>query len=211
MEQKQCLIFDMDGTLWDATKGVCAAYNEKLEQEKGWKQYLTQEQIEAVQGMTIDEIADAFFPQLDQEERMELVLKCMDHENEYLSQHGGTLYPDVVEGLSRLSGRYTLMIVTNAQDGYVEAMFAAHGLSPYFKDFETYGKTRLEKGENLKLIMKRNGFTPKQCVYIGDTQKDLQACELAGLDFIYAAYGFGEASRFLSKTDSFKELETLFL
>lgn len=34
MEQKQCLIFDMDGTLWDATKGVCAAYNENWNRKR---------------------------------------------------------------------------------------------------------------------------------------------------------------------------------
>ena len=38
-KNKICMIFDMDGTLWDATRGVSEAYNEYLYREKGWKDF----------------------------------------------------------------------------------------------------------------------------------------------------------------------------
>ena len=48
---------------------------------------------------------------------------------------------------------------------------------------------RSPKGENIRLIMERNQI--KDAVYVGDTAGDAQACRLAGVPMIYAAYGFG--------------------
>ena len=39
--------------------------------------------------------------------------------------------------------------------------------------------------------MERNGYC--KGLYIGDTKKDQEAALLAGISFIHAAYGFGEA------------------
>lgn len=199
-----CIIFDMDGTLWNATAGVTAAYNEYLYQNKGWKNYLTVEDIVAITGLEIEEIADQLFPQLSSQERYDLIRKCMSYENEYLSKHGGCLYPDVETTLRKLAENHPLMIVTNADDGYVQAMFAAHDIGKYFVDFEMYGRTQLVKGENIKLIMKRNHIT--NAVYVGDTLKDQEACKIAGIPFIYASYGFGDVKQYDARINEFKDL-----
>lgn len=209
MKETTCLIFDMDGTLWNAADSILKAGNIVIEKEKGWKNYLTREMLDSIMGLEIEEIANIYFPQLDQAERMSLTLKIMEYENEYLSHHGGILYQDVEETLKLLSKKYDLMIVTNAQDGYVEAMFDAHPLHPYFIDYETYGKTMRPKGENIRFIMERNGY--EHAYYIGDTQKDLEACKFAEIPFIYASYGFGEVKEYDYKIDCFKELKEIFL
>lgn len=203
-KDKICMIFDMDGTLWDATQGVTDAYNAYLYQKKGWHNFLTHEDIVRITGLEIEEIANALFPQLEPQERLQLTKECMVYENQYLSIHGGTLYPHVEETLALLSQEHPLMIVTNADDGYVQAMFAAHAIGQYFLDFEMYGRTQLVKGENIRLIMKRNQI--QKAVYIGDTKKDQEACALANVPFIYASYGFGEVDHYDAKIDRFDEL-----
>ena len=200
------MIFDMDGTLWNATDTIMKAYAQYLETTRGWKDYISQELMDSVQGLTIEEIGDVFFPQLPKAERLELIEACMDNELVYLGKHGGKLYPKVDETLKALSKNYQLMIVTNAQDGYVEAMFQYHGLKEYFKDWETHGRTRLEKGDNIKLIMERNGLSANECVYVGDTKKDQEACKAANVDFIYCTYGFGEVDTYDAKIHAFEEL-----
>lgn len=205
-KNKICMIFDMDGTLWDATKGVTDAYNDYLYRVKGWKDYLTQQDIINITGLEIEEIADALFPVLRREERYNLVKQCMEYENEYLSKHGGALYPKVAETLKKLSEEHPLMIVTNADDGYVQAMFSAHPIGQYFIDFEMYGRTNLVKGKNIALVMERNHI--KKAVYIGDTKKDLEACQLAQVPFIYASYGFGKVDQYDAKIDCFEDLLT---
>ena len=56
--------------------------------------------------------------------------------------------------------------------------------------------------------MERNGF--KDVVYVGDTQGDLEACEVAGIPFVYCAYGFGQPERYDYKIEKFSELLELF-
>ena len=84
-----CIIFDMDGTLWDASDNIAAAYNALLHEQRGWDGYCTGDDLRAVAGMEIAEIARALFPQLSEQEGLALTMSCMSYENEYLSRHGG--------------------------------------------------------------------------------------------------------------------------
>ena len=45
-------------------------------------------------------------------------------------------------------------------------------------------------------------------MYVGDTAGDAKSAKDAGIDFIYAAYGFGEVSddSYVAKIESFAEL-----
>ena len=73
----------------------------------------------------------------------------------------------------------------------MKAFLASSGASDLFLDYEEWGRTGLSKGENIRLVMDRNGYT--KGIYIGDTKKDQEATLQAGLPFIHAAYGFGKA------------------
>ena len=52
--------------------------------------------------------------------------------------------------------------------------------------------------------MQRNQI--ERAVYVGDTRKDQEACELAQVPFIYASYGFGEVDHWDARIDHFEEL-----
>ena len=105
--------------------------------------------------------------------------------------------------------RQPLYIVSNCQDGYIEAMFAVHDLQKYFRDYECSGRTGKAKFENLKSIVERNHL--QQPVYIGDTKTDQVSCCKAGIPFIYASFGFGEADDYAASVDTFSKLAQLFL
>ena len=72
--------------------------------------------------------------------------------------------------------------MSNCQDGYVPAFLHAHKLGQYFADIEMSGRTGLDKGSNIKLIMERNNI--ESAVYIGDTEGDEKAARFAGIPFI---------------------------
>ena len=203
------LIFDIDGTLWDATHQITEAFNEVIARENAAYPLLHDEQMAAVMGMVIEDIAARFFPYLAEEKRMELVFKCCANENEYLKTHGGALYPNVIEVLDALLARgYQMFIVSNCQEGYVDALCTAYPLGKYFIDSECSGRTHRDKGSNIKELMERNGL--QDAIYIGDTQKDKDACDKAGIPFIFASYGFGCVDQYEAKIDTFLELKTLF-
>jgi len=92
-----------------------------------------------------------------------------------------------------LKKSYTLYIVSNCQDGYIQAFLNYHKMWDYFEDFECSGKTSRFKGENIKLIIDRNNLD--KAIYVGDTQGDLNAANLALIPFVYASYGFGVIDR----------------
>ena len=118
-----------------------------------------------------------------------------------MAEYGGILFPGEEEVLASLSGRYRLFIVSNCQDGYIEAFFQAHGLGKYFADFENPGRTGLPKADNIALVVERNGL--KRPLYIGDTQGDFDAAAKAGVPFLHAAYGFGQIDRPVPRAETF--------
>ena len=186
------IIFDLDGTLWDSTYRIRDIWNAVIEKETGAPSRLTREDICSIMGKTMEEIAAAIFPGLPPAERMVLMDLCGEAENDYLRVHGAILYDGLEDTLKTLSGHHRLFIVSNCQDGYVNAFLEAHKLEAYFSDIEMYGRTGMQKWDNIRLLMERNGI--EDAVYVGDTAGDRKAARLAGIPFIHAAYGFGTVS-----------------
>lgn len=202
------IIFDLDGTLWDATDAVCYSWNKALEEychEQGIPvEKRTLEQIKGVMGLQIPEIGRKLFPNFPEEAQKKIMARGGEIVRQHLRNKGGVLYPQVEETLAKLAGKYKLFIVSNCEEGYIEAFYYAHKLEKYFLDFENPGRTGLTKGENIKLVVKRNNL--QNPVYVGDTSGDAKAAQNAEVPFIYAGYGFGTVESYDAKIDSFAEL-----
>lgn len=187
------ILFDLDGTLWDATNVTAATWVEVLAKHPEVKcaMPLDHETICRYMGLTNEELAEVFFPDLPFEEAFALMQESCALENEWLPVRGGILYDGVEETLFRLKTEgYRLFVVSNCQAGYIEAFLWAHDLGDLFEDSECTGNTGLCKAENIRLVMERNGLTSP--VFVGDTISDGSAARTAGIPFVYAKYGFGE-------------------
>ena len=192
MEHKKlAVIFDLDGTLWNSAGCACDIWNRVLQKHSEISLRITREKAERLMGKTLEEIGKSLFPELSAEARDRIVDEFAEEEVKYLTENGAVLYEGLEETLNALIRNYELYIVSNCQDGYVPAFLHAHRLEAYFADVEMSGRTGLDKGSNIKRIMKRNGIG--SAVYIGDTDGDEKAARFAGIPFIYAKYGFGEA------------------
>lgn len=185
------IIFDLDGTMWDSTGCSIDIWNRVFAKHNDITWKMTKQKSEELMGKTMEEIGKVLFPEFSEEKRNSIVDEFGFAEVEYLSEHGAILYDGLEETLKILEKDYELYIVSNCQDGYVPAFLYAHKLEAYFKDIEMSGRTGLEKGENIKLIMERNNI--QNAVYVGDTSGDEKASRYAGIPFIYATYGFGDA------------------
>lgn len=202
----QGIIFDLDGTLWDSTRQILPAWNAVL-RRCGKDRRLTCKDMEGFMGKTAAQIAALMLPEEPLEESISIVKECCQEELSYLEEHGGTLYAGLRPTLSHLSASHRLFIVSNCQEGYIEAFLKAHDLGHYFKDFQCEGHTGRSKGENIKAVMARNHLV--SAVYVGDTQGDLDASDAAGVPFIHAAYGFGQVCRCVPEIHCLEELGPL--
>lgn len=204
---KTGLIFDMDGTLWDSSDQVAAAWTEKLRELGYGDIVITPEAMTRVMGFTMDKLADILFEKMPREERMPALDACGEYENEYLRKHGAVLYPELEATLKRLKEKYPLYIVSNCQSGYIEAFLEHYGFGRYFEDIECYGNNLKNKGDNIALIAQRNGL--EKAYYIGDIQGDYDSATQAGADFIHAAYGFGTINADVPRLERFSDLPEL--
>ena len=200
------IIFDLDGTLWDSCRVVSESWSLTLKTLGIAERGPGPQEVKGIMGMTADEIAKTLFSQYG-ERAGEICRACIHGENAYIARHGGDLYPGVPEMLETLSERLPLFIVSNCLEGYIECFLETSGLGPLFRDFASEGATGLLKAGNIALIKARYGLCAP--VYVGDTAMDEKSAREAGLPFIHAAYGFGEAISPDAVIDSPTELPAL--
>ena len=201
----ESLIFDIDGTLWDSRQLVAEGYNIQLEKEGLQHLAVTAEDLRPLFGKVMTEIADTILASIDPSERYELMERCMKTENDYLFANECKIgYPKVKETLEALSKKYRLFIVSNSQCGYPELCIEKLGLGDYIDGHMCFGDTGTSKGQTILTLIRKHNIG--SCIYIGDTQGDLEACQEAGIPFIFCAYGLGKAESWDAKIDSIEEL-----
>ena len=205
---KKGIIFDLDGTLWDASEQVTTSWNMALSTVKDFNLRIDRRDMMSFMGNLLFDIGRMMLPKNLSDERVqELIDLCIEYEHAYLREFGAPLYENLVKTLEELKKEYSLFIVSNCQAGYIEVFLDYTGLWDAFDDYECPGRTGLSKGENIKLICKRNSL--ESVVYVGDTDGDYNATCSAGLPFIHAAYGYGRPHKATPEIRRFDELPCL--
>lgn len=204
MDKFDSIIFDLDGTLWNTIDSCVKSIAEIKSKYEDITNDITAEDIENSMGLPFDAIVKNYYGYLEKSKAEKYTRESMELNIKNLMKNGGTLYPKVKETIMKLSENYKLFIVSNCIEGYIESFLNCSLLGNYFDDFENNGRTKLSKGENIKLIIKRNNL--KNAVYVGDTSGDKNAADIAGIKFIYASYGFGNVEDYDYKIDEISKL-----
>jgi len=201
----ESLIFDIDGTLWDSRALVAEGYNAQLRREGLDHLCVDAERLKTLFGKVMTEIADALFESLPREERYPLLERCMESENAHLHESPCDIgFPGVRETLEKLAENHRLFIVSNSQCGYPELCIRKMGLEKLIQGHLCFGDTGTTKGQTILRLMKEHNI--ESAAYIGDTQGDLEACEEAGIPFIFAAFGFGNPTHWDARIEKFEDL-----
>lgn len=190
-ENLDSIIFDLDGTLWDASSICAKSWNMALkEMKKDENDYLDASIVRSFSGLQMNDIQAKYLTFIPEQEHPKLLSLYEVYEDRLIETHGGELFPDLECVLTELSKRYDLFIVSNCLSGYIERFLKFYHLEHFFIDIECSGNTKLSKGENINKIISRNHL--KKSIYIGDTKWDQEAARYANIPFIYASYGFGD-------------------
>lgn len=198
------IIFDIDGTLTDSTRAIIASWNRHLESLPYPHRLLDEALAGSLMGKTMDDWAKAVLPELPLSVSREITEEMERLENEEIRTNGTGLYPDVRETFELLSKDYQLFILSNCGRGYIEAVMAHAGIEQFVKGHLCFGDNGLDKPDNLKKMI--DDYDLKNPVYVGDTKRDEECCEIAGVPFIFVSWGFGDVPNAAYRCDSMREL-----
>ena len=210
------LIFDVDGTLWNTTGLIAGSWQRAAESAGYTSSVIDAETLKGEFGKTMDVIMEDLFPDIkDINERNRVADLCIINEEKDLADMddettGSILYEGIRETMEDLKKRNRLFIVSNCQSGYIELFIDKTKTDDLIEDHLCYGDTGAEKNETIALLMERHGLKKEETFYIGDTEGDQRATALAGIEFIFASYGFGKAKEPCRKIAGFKDLKDLF-
>ncbi len=199
------LIFDMDGTLWDAVDTYAEIWNMAFERE-GIEQRITRNDLLALIGTPIDDIIRHFVPADQVEHLLQVIAGLVVTE---LPRLGGRLYEGVQEGIATLAQHYQIFMLSNCDELELPIFVRYAGIEPYITDTLAYGNTHLRKADNMRLLAEK--YHLQHPVYVGDTDSDCSEAHRAGVPFVWMSYGFGTTDRAQLQFDNFSDMVNHFI
>ncbi|HEY2581662.1 MAG TPA: HAD family hydrolase [Mucilaginibacter sp.] len=208
MQKPDSLIFDMDGTLWDAADTYTESWNLMFKEMNIDKVMRREELLERI-GWEGSKVMQSVFPEYDEGRRNQIYDNIADIRRRLLPENGGILYDGVIDGLKQLATKYQLFILSNCAKGIIRVFIDWAGIDDYITDEIAYGVNSLPKHHNIKLLTDTHKLNNP--VYIGDTAGDSEQSRKAGIPFVFVSYGFGTTEDYDLKFDDFNSLTSYFM
>lgn len=206
----------MDGTLVDSSKGIynaltlaCKANNCNVPKFEHLKQVI---------GPPINTIVDRICKEASLNERQEI---CKSFRQYYDSKYYCEVewYETTIDTLVELKVKnHELFVVTNKttapsvkiiEDANIIEMFGGI-LGIDYRSVNKTGNSFSQKSDAIEHLLIEKDLDRKECIYIGDTLGDKEACNISNIKFIGANYGFHEWTSkdkmFVTCISSFREI-----
>ena len=181
------ILFDMDGTLWDAVDSYCAVWNDAIDRCCPEVPHVEYSELAAMMGKPLEVIYARFIG--DRYPLDKFMTELLASEKVLMPKLGGALYPHVAATIEKLSKKHRLFMVSNCTPEGLPNFLAFTGLKPYFTDSVSYGQTGHEKDVNIAMLVDK--YSLESPLYVGDTEGDCVSSHKAGVPFAWATYGFG--------------------
>jgi phosphoglycolate phosphatase len=202
------IIFDMDGTLWDANDTYVKAWNNAF-QRLHIPKTMSKSWLSGMVGWERKNVLANVLPEYSIEEREVIITQIIEIQDELIIKEGGKLYDGVKKGLQELSAKYPLLIVSNCAENTIQQMMNFCGISEFITDEIAHGVNKMPKSHNIALIAERNNL--KKPFYVGDTEGDGIESRKANVPFVFVDYGFGKTLDYDYRFNSFEELTAYFM
>ena len=197
------IIFDVDGTLCDTVDILYDSINCILEKNSINKR-VNIEDIKSGQGLNRENFAKKCLYFLEKDVREKILVEADKLKYNKINNSSIKIYNKVKDTIEELSKKYLITIVSNCGRGYIETIIPKIGISNYITDYIAASAFNISKADAIKEIIRRNNA--KNAIYVGDTLLDRNSSIEAGVDFIFASYGFGKNVNSKYKINDFSEL-----
>jgi len=200
---KNAIIFDIDGTIWNACPASAKGFNKGLE-KLGIAEKITAKAVEWVSGNPYEKCIEILLPGFIP--KFPSLLETLNkYEEDAINKDWGIFYDGAIDGIKELSKKFPIFIISNCQEEYLKLFLKSSGLKPFLQDYDCNWMSQVPKGEMITNMTNKHSLSNP--VYIGDTTWDEKACELSNTEFIHVSYGFWEPK---SKCLSFSSFDKLF-
>jgi phosphoglycolate phosphatase len=198
-QNKELIIFDMDGTLIDSAPSLAFAVNSVLKElgREPFELSTVRQWIGNGADILIKRalVGDKMYENYTIDNQLFQKAKQL-----FLSTYGANLnaktvlYSGVKSGLERLSKNYTLALATNKPIEFVGEMLEHFSIREYFAIY--YGAGSVEnKKPNPQMLLelcKVLNIQTEKSVMVGDSRNDLLAANAAKIDPIAVSYGYNQ-------------------
>lgn len=188
------VIFDMDGTILNTIDDLADSCNVILE-KYGFPLH-TVEEIKYMVGNGIPKLIERALPENVDKETYDKVLKdYIDYYDKHC-QIKTAPYPGMIETLKKLK-KMGVKLAVNTNKIQSAAQILCDTYFPGLFDFLEGGAFNIPPKpapDGVLRILQREGLSPKDAIYIGDSDVDIQTGKNAGIDVAGVDWGFrGEA------------------
>ena len=208
MQKPDSLIFDMDGTLWDAVDTYANSWNLTFE-KLSIKRTINRDELMGLMGMEGKKLTKILMPDFDDDKALGIYLDVNETRRQILPVSGGIMYNGVKEGIKQLSSKYKLFILSNCAVGIIPLFINWAGIGEDITDSFAYGENNMPKHHNMRLLIDKHRL--EKPVYVGDTQGDAEQTRQAGIPFIFVSYGFGKTDHYEHTFNDFPSLTSYYM
>ena len=185
------LIFDLDGTLINSAGAIKKSLLESCKVNN----VVPRTSICDIKiGPPLDYIIQDILAEKDVSRCADLQNTFMELYDEYFCKES-LLYPGATNALSQAAIRSDLFLITNKRIYPTIKILNHLNILKIFKCIlgcDSITGTGLSKAKTIDHLINSFKLRRSDCAYIGDTENDMEACEDAGIDFIYASWGYGD-------------------
>ena len=216
MKDRNCILFDLDGTLSDSGEGIMNSVRYAL------GQFGLEADSRVLRTFIGPPLKDSFRNHFGFND--EQINEAIRIYRQFYDEHGffqNRLYPGILELLGDLAqAGKTLAVATTKAEYYAHKTLEYLGIDRFFPKELVVGAyldgTRSNKAEVIATVLERLGGGTAEKVMVGDRKFDILGAKANGLDVIAVTYGFGdreeiEAHKPTVIVDSIDELRKLLL
>lgn len=185
----KAVIFDVDGTLTDATEGIISSVDFTIKKHN--LKELSAEILKTFVGPPIQDSLKAVYKMSDEQAQI-----CANTFREKY-KNGDVFKAQIYDGICILlnylkNKGYKLGVATYKREDYAADLMHHLGLGKYFDVVcGADNENKLRKSDIISNCMDKLKCNTKECIMVGDSNHDMNAAELLDMDFIAVTYGFG--------------------